>query len=155
MSFARATLSGTLVSQPEKRFTPNNNAVTQFQVEITPASPNDQSFLVTAVCWRNLAEVAEAQLQKGELVTLEGRLQVHRTENAGNYHSQFELDVTTLYKGAPQVLFSQTGAPSKQQQGQQQQQPQMMQQPQPVGAVAAAPSAPSQDFWATEDDIPF
>lgn len=157
MSFARATLSGVVATNPEKRFTPNNTGVASFQLQVTPTGANEQPFLVAVTCWRQLADTAANELKQGDQVMLEGRLQVYRTENAGNYTSQYELDASNIYRGGVTLLSSQQANAGQRQPAPQQQ---SVQAQVPVGAtVASAPAAqaaqPSEDFWATEDDIPF
>jgi single-strand DNA-binding protein len=153
MALSRAVMSGVVLSDPEKRFTPNNIAVTQFSIQVTSQNPNDKPFTVVATCWRQLAETAAEQLRAGETVTLEGRLQIHRTEQAGNFSSNYELDVSTLYKGQPQLLGASAPMGSNSAKSNS-----MDSQPQPAMAMASS-SGPSQpvpnDFMATEDDIPF
>ena len=161
MAFSRAVLSGVVLTEPEKRFTPNNIAVTQFSIQVAPSNASEKAFQVQVTCWRQLAEVAAESVSVGETVILEGRLQVHRTENAGNYHSNYELDVSSLYKGQPQLLFNtaNTGKntseynPSKAAQQQPQVQPAMA--TAAVSGPAPAAAMPNDDFFATEDDIPF
>lgn len=160
MALSRAVLSGVVLTEPEKRFTPNNIAVTQFSIQVAPSNPNEKPFQVQVTCWRQLAEVAAESVRAGETVILEGRLQIHRTENAGNYHSNYELDVSSLYKGQPQLLFN-TANTGKNTQDYSPNKPAQQQQPAMVTAsVAAVPAqataaAPNDDFFATEDDIPF
>ena len=158
MAFSRAVLSGLVLTEPEKRFTPNNIAVTQFSIQVAPSNASEKPFQVQVTCWRQLAEVAAESVRAGEIVILEGRLQVHRTENAGNYHSNYEIDVSSLYKGQPQLLFN-TANTGKNTSDYNPTKTSQAEQPAMVVASASAPvqtaAQPNDDFFATEDDIPF
>jgi|GEM_PF-949738 len=184
MSFARITLAGTLLQEPEKRFTQNNQAVTILQLAVPmPPRRNDnepQQMVVKIVCWRIIAD-AVANLQQGTVVQVEGRLQIAKvTTPEGVQKSMFEVDAQTVYQlpGLPQLLrgdMAQQGggsgyapqpqhaAPSYAQQPQQYQassagMPQPTQ-PMPIAVAAPAQQANfsdlSADDFLTEDDIPF
>lgn len=149
MAFSRAVLSGVVTREPEKRFTPNNTAVAQFAIQVAGAGANEAAFTVEVTCWRQLADVAAERVRQGDAVVVEGRLQIHRTESAGNYHSNYEIDAANIYLGSLELLPGNAPASTA---GSSQRQP----------AMAAAPSAPQpaaqqmgSDFLATEDDIPF
>jgi single-strand DNA-binding protein len=160
MSMARATVSGTLVSEPEKRFTNNNVAVTNFTIQVAPAGRNEAPMQVRITCWRNLADVATDNLHKGDEVTVDGRLQVNQYDDAtGNTRRTYEIDASNLYLGRLQPL-----APSfegrRQQSGTGSASAGFASQPVPVGVTApAASGAGDSQFQSedllTEDDIPF
>ena len=165
MSFARAFLSGVVVSAPDKRFTPNNIGVTQFKIQIA-GNGNDAPFTVQITCWRQLAEVAANSIQPGDTVMVEGRLQIHQNEQMGQYERFYEVDASNLYKGNMQLLYAGQG---QQQSGNMQQavnsgnagypqqqanyMPTATQVAQPAIATAAVSITP--DEFITEEDIPF
>jgi len=147
MALARATVSGFLIGDPEKRFTQNNTAVTNFAIQVAQAgNRNDQPFVVRVTCWRNLADYA-ASLQKGAEVVVEGRLQVNQYEAAGGIVKRiYEIDASNIYLGHLQSITplqsdQQAGgsAPQSQIPQQAQSQPQFQPQSQPAPAVAPLP----------------
>jgi single stranded DNA-binding protein len=180
MSYARVTLAGTLLQVPEKRFTPNNAAVSILQLAVPVPAKGQQAasqMVVKVVCWRGMAD-AVSVLQAGHVIHVEGRLQLNTvTTPEGVQKKMFEVDAQTIHvlPGLPtQLEVAPMGAVAQQpQQPPAYQQPQMapqpMQQqpayqtspmPQPaVGVTAASPTVNltdlSADDFLTEDDIPF
>lgn len=81
MSISKIVISGQVVKAPEKRFTPNTNvAVTEFFIAVNPTprqgQPNETA-LVKVITWRDLAERCSTELQKGDTVAVDGRLQIN------------------------------------------------------------------------------
>jgi single-strand DNA-binding protein len=163
MSLARATVSGTVLTDPEKRFTSNNLAVSNFTMQVAPASMKDQPFTVKVTCWRNLAESVALEVRKGQTIVVEGRLQVAQYDSPGGIaRRSYELDATNVFFGQLQALnVSGPGAAAPQVQPQQAsgsfqqhsapavapvQQPQL----QPMGASTSSVYADD-----LENDIPF
>lgn len=149
---ARATIAGVIIGEPEKRFTQNNTAVTNFSIQVAPSGGRgDQPFVVRVTCWRNLADLAST-LQKGQDVVIEGRLQINQYENAGGIVKRvYEIDASNIFLGQLQSIIPATAAP-------------VPTAPQPVMAggpppVAEPPTWHGESFptdtLLTEDDIPF
>lgn len=168
MSLARATIAGTLATDPEKRYTQNNAAVTNFVLQVTPAAvPNSRQqsepFQVKIACWRGLADAAAQSLQKGDHVLVDGRLSINAFQGQdGAQKKQYEIDASALSKlaGPAQAILavSEGAVPMPAQQ-----QPAA---PQPSANAYATPPAAntaygngnagfSADDFMTEDDIPF
>ena len=113
MSFAKSTLSGTLVADPEKRFTPNTNAVvTNFTISVS--KPGDQGpFTVKIACWRGLADAVAEQLHKGDHVLVEGKLMINSYQTPeGVQKKSFEIEAATVYRlsEAPQAIMAAPGS---------------------------------------------
>lgn len=162
MSFAKATLSGTLVSEPEKRFTPNNIAVTSFNLQVenpsmgTKAATNEP-FVVKITCWRNLAE-AVTVLQKGESVLIDGKLIMNSFQTQeGVQKKLFEVEASTVDKlpGKPEPIIPVAGESGAS--GGYDAAPARSNQPQPSYSSQPAPAGNhfSSEDLLTEDDIPF
>ena len=105
MSFAKVVISGTVSSDPEKRFTPNNYAVTNFNLTVeNPVISNkagavNEPFTVKVNCWRNLAEAVALQLHKGETVLVEGKLILNSFQAPdGTQKKGFEIDANSIDK---------------------------------------------------------
>jgi len=185
MSFARITITGTLLQAPEKRFTQNNAGVSILQISVPmPPRRNQETpnLVVKVLCWRGLSD-AVLKLPAGAVLHVEGRLQINAvTTPEGVTKKMFEVDAQQIHQlpGLPSYV-----QPESQQQGgynnqaptqQQSYAPQAHQQPayaqasydapqqasyggQTAQAVAPAPTVNlntlSADDFLTEDDLPF
>lgn len=79
MGINHITLVGEVVKKPEMRYTPNGIPTTQFQVAVKrPPRQEGQTNTVTdylrIVTWRKLAETVNETLDRGDLISVEGRL---------------------------------------------------------------------------------
>jgi single-strand DNA-binding protein len=183
VSLAKVVLSGTIASDPEKRFTSNQNvAVTNFNLAVQPpirpgSDRPEEPFLIRVTCWRNLAEVAAEQLQKGEAIVVEGKLQINAYQTPeGVAKKSFEVDAASIDKVSgvptPLVVSAQQGAassaPRQNNMGGGGNNAYASSQPMAAGggyaagggaAVATATAPQATEFSAedllTEDDIPF
>jgi len=118
VSFAKVVLSGTVASEPEKRFTPNNHAVTSFYLSVENLGTGNRQganepFSVKVTCWRNLAEAATTQLLKGDSVLVEGKLLLNSFQTQeGVQKKLFEIEANTIDKlpGRPEPIYMPAGA---------------------------------------------
>jgi single-strand DNA-binding protein len=118
MSFAKVVLSGTVASEPEKRFTPNNHAVTSFYLSVenignTNRQGGNEPFSVKITCWRNLAEAVTTQLSKGDSILVEGKLLLNSFQTQeGVQKKLFEVEANTIDKlpGRPEPIMVAQGA---------------------------------------------
>lgn len=99
------TITGTLVADPELRFTPNGHAVANFTV-----AANDRRFnretgewedagatFLRCSLWKDSAENLTNSLNKGARVLLTGRLRQREwTTPEGDKRQLFEVDVTEI-----------------------------------------------------------
>ncbi|HEY9745141.1 MAG TPA: single-stranded DNA-binding protein [Oculatellaceae cyanobacterium] len=167
MSFAKAVINGTLVADPEKRFTPNNHAVTSLTLSVengagfSKTGGNNDPFLVKVTCWRGVAEAVAEHLRKGDHVLVEGKLMMNSYQTQdGIQKKSFELEAASVEKlsGKPENLVSPGGLASSTPSEMGVPTPVM---PQPSETVAASPvGLPSSSHFSseellTEDDIPF
>lgn len=117
MSFAKVTLSGIVTSDPEKRFTPNNHAVTSFYLSVeNPGNANrpggNEPFSVKITCWRNLAEAVETQLHKDDAILVEGKLLINSFQTQDGVQKKlFEVEANTIDKlpGRPEPIMVASG----------------------------------------------
>jgi single-stranded DNA-binding protein len=185
MSFARITISGTLLQAPEKRFTQNNAGVSILQISVPmPPRRNQETpnLVVKVLCWRGLSD-AVLKLPAGAILHVEGRLQINSvTTPEGVTKKMFEVDAQQIHQlpALPtyvQPESQQQGAYNNQAPAQQGYAPAPQQQPayaqasydapqqdagyggQTAQAVATAPAVNlntlSADDFLTEDDLPF
>jgi single-strand DNA-binding protein len=101
MSLSKIVISGRVVKAPEKRFTPNNNvAVTEFTIGVDSPNRQDGSVdtnFVKVITWRDLAERCAQDLKKGDVVAVDGRLQINNYTTAeGQKKRDVEIDATAV-----------------------------------------------------------
>lgn len=99
------TLTGNLTADPELRFTPGGDAVTNFTVADTPRKFNKQTnawedsgetMFVRCSIWREDAEVAAEHLRKGQRVTVTGKLKQRSYEKDGQTRVSIEMDAESV-----------------------------------------------------------
>lgn len=87
MSLNKAMIIGNLGRDPEMRYTPNGQAVTQFTVAVNRNYKNqagewqEETEWFRVVVWGQQAERAAEYLRKGNKVYIEGRLQTRQWED--------------------------------------------------------------------------
>lgn len=148
MSLTKIVVSGRVIKSPEKRFTPNTNvAVTEFAIAVESAPRQDGSKETTAVkvvTWRDLAERCSQEIKKGDLVCVDGRLQINtHTSSDGQKKRDAEIDAISVenLSSAAGSAGSVSATAEKVPQG---------------AAVGAAPAAEDLDMiFANDDEIPF
>ena len=148
MSVSKTILIGNLGGDPETRFMPNGNAVTNFTLatserwkDKTTGQPVEKTEWHRVSIFGKLAEIAGQYLKKGSKVYIEGRNQTREWEKDGV--KRYTTEVIVDMRGTMQML---DGKPeggqqrTQQSQGQQQRPQQQSAQPDP------------NEF---DDDIPF
>jgi single-strand DNA-binding protein len=123
MSLSKIVISGRVVRGPEKRFTPNNNlAVTEFTMSVTLQRGPDgtsETNNIRVVSWSNLAERVAQEIKKGDMVAVDGRLQINTHTSAdGQRKRDAEIDAiavenlsTLLNAPAPAATDEETDRP--------------------------------------------
>lgn len=80
----RIILIGRVKNSPEARYTVDGTPMTKFQIEVNRfiSKGQPQAFdIIDVVTWRKLAEVTGQFLNKGQLVLVEGRIQIRTFQN--------------------------------------------------------------------------
>jgi single-strand DNA-binding protein len=113
-SLSKIVVSGRVVRAPEKRFTPNTNvAVTEFAIAVESPPRQDgtiETQPVKVVTWRDMAERCAQDVKKGDLVSVEGRLQINNfTNSEGQKRRDAEIEANSVENLSTLVL--QSGAP--------------------------------------------
>ncbi|MBK5527306.1 single-stranded DNA-binding protein [Pseudomonas sp. NPDC087598] len=169
----KVILVGTCGQDPEVRYLPNGNAVTNLSLATSEQWTDKQTGQkVEKTEWHRVsmfgkvAEIAGEYLRKGSQVYIEGKLQTREWEKDGikRYTTEIVVDMQgtmQLLGGRPQQGDQQGGgnnyqqsapaAPRQQAQRPQQSAPQQRSAPAPQ---QAAPQ-PAPDFDSFDDDIPF
>lgn len=101
MSLSKIVISGRVVKAPEKRFTPNTNvAVTEFTLGVDSQNRQDgttDTNFVKVITWRDLAERCAQELKKGDVVAVDGRLQINNyTSSDGQKRRDVEVDAQAV-----------------------------------------------------------
>ena len=174
----KVILVGTCGQDPEVRYLPNGNAVTNLSLATSEQWTDKQTGQkVEKTEWHRVsmfgkvAEIAGEYLRKGSQVYIEGKLQTREWEKDGikRYTTEIIVDMQgtmQLLGGRPQQGDAQQGqggygnsAPRQQQSrpAPQQQQQQSYSQPQRDSRPAPQQQAPqpAADFDSFDDDIPF
>ena len=174
----KVILIGNVGGDPETRYLPNGNAVTNLTLATSDSWRDKQSGqMQERTEWHRvslfgkIAEIAGQDLRKGSKVYIEGRLQTREWEKDGV--KRYTTEIIVDMGGSMQMLDSRGDndgaprAPSAPRQPQQQynQQPQQeqssyAQQPAPQQPQRPAPSVqadaqPAPDYDGFDDDIPF
>lgn len=158
----KVILVGTCGQDPEVRYLPNGNAVTNLSLATSESWMDKQTNQkIEKTEWHRVslfgkvAEIAGEYLRKGSQVYIEGKLQTREWEKDGikRYTTEIVVDMQgtmQLLGGRPQGDQSQGGGNSAPRQQNRPPQPQnQAQRPQ-----QAAPK-PQPDFDSFDDDIPF
>lgn len=105
------TLTGNLTRDPETRFTPGGQAVTNFGIAVNRGKDKPGEFFdITA--WEELGENVADSLQKGDRVIVTGRLQQRSWEtDAGDKRSKVEV---VAYEVGPSLRWATVDGITKQ-----------------------------------------
>ncbi|EJM74671.1 single-stranded DNA-binding protein [Pseudomonas sp. GM55] len=165
----KVILVGTCGQDPEVRYLPNGNAVTNLSLATSEQWTDKQTGQkVEKTEWHRVsmfgkvAEIAGEYLRKGSQVYIEGKLQTREWEKDGikRYTTEIVVDMQgtmQLLGGRPQGDQQAQGGGNNYQQSAPRQQaprPAPQQQPQRPAPQQAAPQ-PAPDFDSFDDDIPF
>ena len=86
MNYNKVFLIGRLTRDPDYRLTPSGIAVTKFTLAVDSFKKKENgnsADFIRVVAWRRLAEICNQFLNKGKLISIEGRLQVDSYEKDG------------------------------------------------------------------------
>lgn len=160
MSLSKIVVSGRVIRAPEKRFTPSTNvAVTEFAIAVESAPRSDgatETAAVKIVCWRDLAERCAQEIKKGDLVAVDGRLQINNFQGQdGQRRRDVEIDAIAVENLSAAVAGGSSGVAADDSYSAAE--PKLAR----AGAKASGPKGQankSEDLdaiFASEDEIPF
>ena len=111
MGMCKATLTGRVIKDPEKRLTSSNEPVTTFAIDI---GENNSSDLVRVVAWRSLAETCAKSVSKNSVVIVDGRLQLNSyTDSSGANKKSVEIVANQVMLTGSAALSEQKSESSK------------------------------------------
>ena len=92
----KVVLVGRLTAKPELRYTPSNVAFLRFTVAVNRPFTNSEgkreADFINVICWRGQAETISKYFDKGNLISLEGRIQTGSYDD-NNGNRRFTTDV--------------------------------------------------------------
>jgi single-strand DNA-binding protein len=157
----KVILVGTCGQDPEVRYLPNGNAVTNLSLATSEQWTDKQTGQkVEKTEWHRVslfgkvAEIAGEYLRKGSQVYIEGKLQTREWEKDGI--KRYTTEIVVDMQGTMQLLGSRPQAAQQAQGvgGYQPSQPRSQPTPQPQRESRPAPQ-PAPDYDFPDDDIPF
>lgn len=112
--------SGTLVADPELKFTPNGHAVANFRVASNSRRKNDQTgqwenadtTFVTVNAWNGLAENIATTFHKGDKIDVKGFLKQREWEKDGQKRTVFEVEALNVSVPVSRFVDKQDSQPS-------------------------------------------
>jgi single-strand DNA-binding protein len=167
----KVILIGNVGGDPETRYLPNGNAVTNITLATSDnwkdkqtGQPQERTEWHRVAFFGKVAEIAGEYLRKGSQVYIEGRLQTREWEKDGV--KRYTTEIVVDMGGSMQLLGGRGGsddsAPRQSAPRQQPQREQQHQQPQQQAPREARPAPqqqpvaqPAPDFDSFDDDIPF
>lgn len=94
MALNKAILMGRLTKDPELRSTPNGTPVCSFTLAVDRRGKDDGADFIDIVAWSKTAEFVSKYFQKGQLVSVAGRIQTRTWEDQkGNKRKAVEVVV--------------------------------------------------------------
>lgn len=103
MALPQVTAIGNLVTDPDLRFISGGTAVLEFRIGCNERKRDDQgnwidgrSTFLTVSLWRQAAEQAAEELQKGMEVVVTGRLIVEEYEKDGQTRQSIKIDADSV-----------------------------------------------------------
>lgn len=158
-SVNKAIIVGNLGADPETRYTPGGDAVTNIRVATTDrwkdkasGEQKEQTEWHRISFWGRLAEVAGEYLKKGSQVYIEGQIRTRKWQDKDGqdrYSTEIRGDVLQMLGRAP------AGGESRPQNEPDKMHDKHGAQPPAGGEAKAAQKKPAGKFDDMEDDIPF
>lgn len=147
----KVILIGNVGGDPDTRYLPNGNAVTNLTLATSDSWKDKQGQQQERTEWHRIsffgkiAEIAGKYLRKGSKVYIEGRLQTREWEKDGV--KRYTTEIIVDMGGTMQMLDSRSDSSGSQGQNH------AAQSQRPAPTLAAAQSQPGSDSF--DDDIPF
>ncbi len=88
----RVSLVGRITAKPELKYTNSQIAYIRFSVAVTRAFKRDETDFINVIAWRKQAENINQYLDKGSLISVDGRIQTGSyTDKDGNKKYSFDV----------------------------------------------------------------
>ena len=157
----KVILIGNVGGDPETRYMPNGNAVTNITLATTDSWKDKQTGQLQertewhrVVLFGKVAEIAGEYLRKGSQCYIEGRLQTREWEKDGV--KRYTTEIVVDMNGTMLLLGGRGGSPDDApRQPRPQREPQQAPRQQAQPQQPAARQQPAPDYDSFDDDIPF
>lgn len=156
----KVILVGTCGQDPEVRYLPNGNAVTNLSLATSEQWTDKQTGQkVEKTEWHRVslfgkvAEIAGEYLRKGSQVYIEGKLQTREWEKDGI--KRYTTEIVVDMQGTMQLLGGRQDAQQNPQSSAPHQQPRQQQRPQQQAPQQSQQGTNGPDYDSFDDDIPF
>lgn len=91
-------LMGRLTANPELKTTASNISVTSITLAVERNTKDRTTDFIDVVAWKNTAEFVSRYFKKGQLVAVQGSLQVRSYEDKnGNKHRVYEVQAEQMF----------------------------------------------------------
>src|SRR5690554_4781214 len=161
----KVILIGNLGGDPETRYLPNGNAVTNITLATTDSWKDKQTGQLQertewhrVVLFGKVAEIAAEYLRKGSQCYIEGRLQTRKWQDQQG-QDRYTTEIVVDMQGTMQLLGGRggnaDGGDYSQRPARPQREPQQQQQQAPARPAPQAAAQPAPDYDSFDDDIPF
>lgn len=158
----KVILIGNVGGDPETRYLPNGNAVTNITLATTDSWKDKQTGQLQertewhrVVLFGKVAEIAAEYLRKGSQCYIEGRLQTRKWQDQQG-QDRYTTEIVVDMGGTMQLLGGRGGNAEGGEYAQRPARPQREPQQAPAARPAApAPAQPAPDYDSFDDDIPF
>ncbi|HLT04313.1 MAG TPA: single-stranded DNA-binding protein [Pseudomonas sp.] len=161
----KVILIGNLGGDPETRYLPNGNAVTNITLATTDSWKDKQTGQLQertewhrVVLFGRVAEIAAEYLRKGSQCYIEGRLQTRKWQDQQG-QDRYTTEIVVDMQGTMQLLGGRggnaDGGDYSQRPARPQREPQQQQQQAPARPAPQAAAQPAPDYDSFDDDIPF
>ncbi len=92
----KVILIGRLTANIELRYSNDKIPYTYFTLAIQRQGSKDKTDFISCVAFRSTAELMARYLVKGSLISVEGRIEVYRTESSGEYQTRTNIVVNNI-----------------------------------------------------------
>jgi single-strand DNA-binding protein len=145
-----------IIQDPQLRFTPDQTAIAELQIQFAGLRPEDPPVTMKAIGWGNMAQEIQTNYHQGDRVILEGRLGMNSVDRPEGFkEKRAELTISKVYRLDGASIGAVSGMPAAPT-------PMPQSSPPPVAAAAAKPrttakpaAAPVPMDQPELDDIPF
>jgi single-strand DNA-binding protein len=108
----KVTIAGNLTREPELRYTPNNNAICEFNVAVTTKfkEGKEETAFINVVTWGKQAEYVGKYVSKGTNVYVTGRLIYESWEDKnGNKRNSLKVNAERVQSASPRKDYGDDG----------------------------------------------
>lgn len=95
-SYNKITLAGRLTRDPEMRYTASGVTLCNFSLAVNRRFQKDKVDFINCVAWKKLAEICSQYLHKGDMVLVDGELNLDTSDKDGVRKTFPKVQVDTM-----------------------------------------------------------